>query len=334
MTEDIAKKIQESIVIDDMDLDIDQSITDICKLSNSASSMTRGLLYFIILVSVLAFIEIENTNNISFSWNHARLLGYKKEFSIIADSLKKGKEYTQQKRDSLRLDSELVKEKLHSMVKQTISDITYPSIPVLGISYDVNDLGILIGIVMNFLMLMHIFTINRERYNLRIAFKAITERYKELSVCQYLYLKECYSDILNNTTIEKIYCRNLKNLKNHINQAEENKDEIYFLINCKINYIKRKYYYNFLTMNEVLDTPKIMGKSQYTITRILPFGLYLTPLAVFGFLVLNDFMSIKGLPRYILYSSSTHMGLYTFSNFINNQYYVCQQKAEVHFSLG
>jgi hypothetical protein len=69
----IQKSIEHgsSLNVKGIDLRIDNSVHELCKVSNETSSHTRGILYFVMLITLLSFIAVVNTHK--WNWIKSRI---------------------------------------------------------------------------------------------------------------------------------------------------------------------------------------------------------------------------------------------------------------------
>ncbi|MEJ7677376.1 MAG: hypothetical protein WKG06_05780 [Segetibacter sp.] len=105
-------------------------------------------------------------------------------------------------------------------------------------SFDINDLGIFAGFSFIVLLLILNFILNRKVSNLKIALNSITKRYSDDAD------EKCFEDFLNLQT-----------------------DKIKAL--HAINLTRRKYHYNFLSMNEIFNVPNKFSNEGATIDKII-----------------------------------------------------------------
>lgn len=254
-----SKKLKKDTIdkIKGLDLLIDSSIQDICNTSNATSSNTRSVMYTIMIVIILGWVGFFNTHK--FNWTKQRIESSEKEiielekiknaykkhlvgkndsrhvFFANNDSIIYSKDSIQQfYEDSISnaIKLEFEKKKHDKLVENKIFNIQTMNIPLFGYSFDVNNLGTIIGIAFIFLLGILRFSIKREISNLIIAMNAITDRYS------YYSNATDFSHFLN--SLDK----------------EEEKGAL-----TSINYIRRKYHYNHLSMNEIFNLPplKIAG---------------------------------------------------------------------------
>ncbi|WP_298120766.1 hypothetical protein [Flavobacterium sp.] len=230
------KKFKKEAIekIKGLDLKIDSSIQDICNTSNATSSNTRSVMYSIMIIIILAWIAIFNTHKDN--WTEQRIKDSTEKIINLEKEMIKCKKHNKNspKRDTLntKVSLELEKKKCEKLIENKISNIQTMNIPLFGYSFDINNLGSILGIAFIFLLGILRFTIKREISNLIISMNAITDRYTNEG----------------NTIDFKYYLDN-------VNESER------IEAISSINYIRRKYHYNHLSMNEIFNLPplKIAG---------------------------------------------------------------------------
>jgi hypothetical protein len=209
-----------------LDLRIDGSIQKLCEVANSTSGNIRSVWYIIVIVATLSFAEFWNTH--PKNWSTGRI-------KDLEDSIfqLKSKLLTENHTNSLASISdtskikhqiELYQDYLMLFRSTTIQNIQTVRIPILSNAFDVNDLGIFAGFSFIVLLLILNFTLMRKVSNLKIALKSISKRYSEDAD------EKCFEDFL---------------LKQ--------KDRVKTL--DAINLTRRKYHYDFLSMNENFIVP-------------------------------------------------------------------------------
>jgi len=213
-------------LIKGLNLYIDEAIHELCKVSNNASSNTRSVLYFIIVINILSLIAVLNTNR--GNWINDRIDKSKKE---IAKYRNKFKETS----DSSYLDSVYYNRLyLEYHTKSKVENYHVVKLPIFGYLFDINDLGIVAGVTLVLLLIVLRFTIIREGSNLHIALHSITERYPPTA--------------------------NLKRFEKFI--AEKSNDEQAGTnLLSEINLTRRAHHYNFLSMNEIFNFPPVKSKT-------------------------------------------------------------------------
>lgn len=147
--------------INGLDLKIDDSITELCKISNHSSGNTRSVIYVLVIATLLSLISVLNTW--SFNWTKYRI---------------KHMEY-QIKNAKSSSDSVHFQKLLDYTLRNQIENYKTVRAPVLGNAFDVNNLGVISGLTFSILLGILGFTLSREGTNLSIALHAIEERYTD-----------------------------------------------------------------------------------------------------------------------------------------------------------
>lgn len=262
------------IVIQGLKLHIDSSIDEICKVSNSTSTQTRSTLYVLVLVSIISVIAFLNSNNISRNWNDAR---FRQNYIALTTHLEGMSQGAKHKYDSIANAATLLlrNKNLEASINTIHQNVEAVKVPVMGNSFDINDLGLVSGITMIVLLTITVFTLNRERTNLRIALKAITDRYKAGSD------KELFT-----AQIAGIVAENPGHSEATVLQA--------------INETRRQHHYNYLTMNEIFNSPPVdieqEAKSTSFFARAQRYLLYF-PFLVYLLLLVNDLKTLGSMIR-------------------------------------
>lgn len=278
--------MKKDIQISGLNLDIDTSVQEICKVSNSSSSNSRGILYLIVIISALSLIAVINTSPLN--WSKVRL-------ESVTDSVK----YYQGKICSIITNNTLYdtccskcstenfikeknkpcissyyKDKLDFFIKKKefeernrIENFRTIRTPLFGSSFDVNNLIIIAGLALTLLLIILKFTLKRETNNLRIALNAITERYPDNANFSYF---EPYIKDKNNEGLDKVK------------------------ILSQINFTRRQHHYNFLSMNEILTKPplKLDTDKESLLDDVLKYIFYF-PFFVYLIIIANDLATIN-----------------------------------------
>lgn len=163
--------------------DLKRLLDNAAEASISAGSRSRNILILLCFSSLLAFMASWNARESS--WVRMRHNRIKSLYTLYhhADSLK---EYNHEKieNDSLLEDSEIeLLQTLDIRHKQDLDDyrriytelkkeIYLVKVPILGFSFDINDLGMVSGITFSLLLLILWFAQEREDENLRLTMKA------------------------------------------------------------------------------------------------------------------------------------------------------------------
>jgi hypothetical protein len=151
------------------------------------------------------------------NWSYSRLKNIHK--SIIANH-----------GDPTRLDS--LKAVEAALIRNRVDNVQTVKLPILGNAFDVNDLIIIVGFSFVILLVILRFTMMREVNNLKIALHGISERYPGDAN------KETFQPYLD--------------AQARINTTLKEED----LLEA-INFTRRKYHYNFLSMNEIFTLPPL-----------------------------------------------------------------------------
>lgn len=212
-------------------LNIDPQIQQLCEVSNNSSSNTRGIIYVLVVMSVVSLIGILNTSRPT-NWTNDRIEDAKKDY---IETIEK-KQITA----SDSIECLIKKINLQKEVENKSDKIEFVQLPIFGNIFDVNNLSLISGI--SFIIILYItrYTSRREKKNLRIALHAISQRYPDPE--EYLNNVAKFIDITPQAILSNADFKD----KETIN---DNQVRIY-------NYIRRKYHYNFLSMNEVFTIPE------------------------------------------------------------------------------
>jgi hypothetical protein len=237
-----------------LDLKIDGSIQKICEVSNDTSSSTRSILYILVLVNILSLIAIINTR--PRNWSVTRL-------NDVGDSIR------MPRADSIRTNSFKLKEA--SLIRNKVENSQTVRIPILGNTFDVNDLNSVAGVTFLILLFILRFTIMREINNLKIALQSISERYPDTA----------------NKDDFQVYLKG----RSKQGQGIKKKD-----ILTQINFTRRKHHYNFLSMNEIFTLPPLEIDEGKKINRVFVWAanhIYWLPSVIYFFILLNDISTVK-----------------------------------------
>lgn len=284
---------QHGDLIKGIDLKIDPSIQEICSVYIKSSSSTRGVLYVLLLVSLLSLISVINTHKDN--WTISRINSEQdtidKDEGILITLMHKHENIKSKiktndpskllfKIDSIKhiyfLDSIKNSDKINrevnernNLIRNSIENSQTVKIPVMGNSFDINNLAIVSGISSIILLIVVRFTLSREKNNLRIAFTSITERYD--------------GGIEDELKIEL-----LKRTKGH----KVDEDDLFKGLNRK----RRRYHYNLLSMNEIFNIPeldssnnilqktatgKIVTNYMYSFVFLVYLGVFINDLSTF-----------------------------------------------------
>jgi hypothetical protein len=245
-----------------LDLHIDNSIQKICEVANSTSGNIRSVWYIIVIVATLSFAEFWNTQ--PKNWSTGRI-------KDLEDSIYqlKNKLLTENHTNSLASISdtsrikhqiELYEDYLSLFRGSAIQNIQTVRIPILSNAFDVNDLGIFAGFSFIVLLLILDFTLMRKVSNLKIALKSISKRYPENSDEKF------FEDFL-------------------LKQKDKTKAL------DAINFIRRKYHFDFLSMNENFIVPSGLKRNSAWM-EFLRKQVFLIPFFMSLILLINDLILV------------------------------------------
>ncbi|MFY8019749.1 MAG: hypothetical protein ACOVP1_01075 [Bacteroidia bacterium] len=276
-----------------INLEIDRSIEETCRVANESTRLTRSVLYVLIFVSGLASLSLWNSRR--GSWNLHRQNAIKNSLLIEVDSLrilnKKIQDLAildmQSKKSNDSIDCNVKLEKLNHDILIMKENIYYKRseldkilkvitendrrvhIPVLGTSLDINDLGAVTGLSLSILLLILLFTFGREYTNLMVAFISITERYTDFSNANLF--KKTFKNLAPNEQ------------KNFVSYDDFLK---------QVNKTRRKHHYNYLSMNEIFTLPPMSNNIQHTSSkRVLAYLVFLIPFTVQLVIFFYDFFT-------------------------------------------
>lgn len=326
-------------------LEIDTAVTLICETSNKSSSSTRNVLYLIVLASVVQFTMFLDTFNGSWnilkydkikennvkevdslrclvldpklfylkciakeragnnSFRHLILLSRQMNLPF-AGNLQHCDSFYKQRIESInRMDTasfrsiamseiENLNEKGILIERHMNENVRLFRIPIINLSLHVNDTASISGIMLVILFFVLIYTLEREDLNLFIAMRTIDNR---------------YSDNSDEAKFKNMFDENKSDAENMELLAE-------------INRTRRKYHYNYLTMNEVFTRPDISNKQEYISPtsylgelffkfkmKILKYK-YTIVLISYGITVFNDWMTReKGYQLYNVQRTDIHL---------------------------
>ncbi|HUM51547.1 MAG TPA: hypothetical protein PK431_07005 [Chitinophagales bacterium] len=245
--------------IQGLDLKIDDSIHKICETSNTTSSSTRSVLYVLVVINLMAIVGVLNTH--PYDWSTERING-------LMDNIHAAKIQTLGLSDTSIESNQLEKLKLelHDEIRREIDNFKTVNIPILGNTFDVNNLALVSGLTFSILLIVLKFTLSRETNNLKIAFNSITERYVDAAN------EEDFKDYLKPFT------------------ALEREHSL-----MSINYVRRQHHYNFLSMNEIFSLPPLKyTQNDYSrsIRKSLQ-KLFWFPFVIFAIVFFNDLLTLK-----------------------------------------
>jgi hypothetical protein len=236
--------------------------------------------YIIVIVATLSFAEFWNTH--PKNWSTGRINDL--EDSIYQLKLKL---LTENHTNSLagisdtskiKHQIELYQDYLALFRSSAIQNIQTVRIPILSNAFDVNDLGIFAGFSFIVLLLILDFTLMRKVSNLKIALKSISKRYPE-------------------NADEKFFEDFLVQQKDRAKALDA------------INFVRRKYHFDFLSMNENFIVPG-GSKRNNAWLDFLRKRIFLIPFFMSLILLINDLI--------LLTVNGTASGLEGWSSFKMN----------------
>ena len=328
---------KDSELIKGIDLRIDPHIQEICKVYNSSSGSTRSVLYVLLLINILSLMAVINTRpvnwtlsrvvnqqlsinndeskevdatykykkkqlNLEYDYKNKQILlrekyqhnpdktkiSVKKRFAYAHDSIMLAYVHDTARNDktqALMMSKSTDKINMednerNNLIRNRIENSQTVKVPILGNSFDVNDLAIMSGISFIILLLVVRFTLIREKNNLQIALNSITERYDD-------FIEDEFNTDLDKIINDKLTAEKRKNKKDSLKKD----------LMRAINYKRRKHHYNFLSMNEIFNMPKLdISENLFQKTKIgkLVIGhLYTFSFIIYLGVVINDLVTIK-----------------------------------------
>ena len=270
-------------------LKIDVDVQNLCDLSNNSSSHTRAVLYTLMIISIISIIAVMNTFPYA-NWTKERIANTKQIFKnniLASPKYKKIANFS----DSLNneVDRRAIEIELDKQIENKVDKIGLVSLPIIGNEFDVNNLSLLTGIAFIIVLLITRYTASREKKNLRIALHAITERYPEANY--YLNDTAKMIDIVPEILLNQ----------NSLNEIKLDDSAVNLF-----NLTRRRYHYNYLSMNEVFNTPKDThtemdiqleeekqesGFKQSPIAKFVMRYLLYFPFWIYVLIVFNDIIS-------------------------------------------
>lgn len=152
-------------------------------------------------------------------------------------------------------------------LKSKVENYQNIKLPILGNAFDINNLCIVSGLSFIILLIILRFTLTREKNNLRIALQSISERYTPDSD------EKEFEYYLRNCTSEK---------EQHLH---------------KINAVRRKHHYNYLSMNEIYNLPPLESSEnslQNTwLGKVINTRLYYFSYFIYFLIILNDLSTFR-----------------------------------------
>jgi hypothetical protein len=312
------------------DLKIDENIQKLCEVSNSSSSTSRGVLYVLLLICIICIISVINSFSLpemkekgkysffgipinhNLNWLSERKQKLVDDLAMIRDSLAYydtvkvtdciDTTINKCKIATLKHNQWFNQRKWESIVKNEGENLYTIRIPIIGNSFDINNLAVFTGMSFICVLIVLWVTIRREKKNLRIALYAVSDRYPNVDdFNKYLAVADITGD--------------WKFMDDH----EKGKIGTKFL--DEFNLTRRKHHYNFLSMNEMytvpvdlLDDEKDKSNFRQTILgNIIVRYFYAFPFVCYGVVFCNDLLSIQAGFTY----SAPHTVFQIFTTFVN-----------------
>ena len=269
------RKLPNDSVIQGLDLTIDVQTQSICEVYNEyLSGATRSVMYILLLVSIISLIAVFNTNW-KFSWTVDRINKCKKEIkeqeALLADHKLHKVNDTTVLRDSI----EYLKKNEEGLIRSYIENIDTIRITFIGVVIDTNDLATISGFSLIILLSVLRFTLAREKNNLKIALNSVSERYPP-DADFTLFKKMVQKQKMNTSAYD-----------------EEKWDKLI----SDINFLRRRYHYNFLSMNEIFNMPFLDTSENYLqkrwIGKVINKYIFYFFVIIFSLIILNDLCSVK-----------------------------------------
>jgi hypothetical protein len=217
------------------------------------------------VASILALCAVINSHY--FNWTKSRLKHYGVQVnnydSLLHNTVKTAPDYLKYQ-DTLTE----VMNSWESQKRIQITDFQTVKLPLLGSSFDINDLITIAGITFLILMVILRFTLSRERNNLNLAMVAITLRYPSEA---------------NKSDFAEVF-----KLPEYADYSEK---EVLSLINKT----RRLHHYNHLSMNEIFNLPPLeinKNKIQTSTLKRLLRRIAWFPFCVYLLIFLNDLTTI------------------------------------------
>ena len=253
-------------------LEIDVNTQNLCEAYNKSSGVSRSVLYVLLAVSVVSIIAVFNSNW-RFNWADERV--HQQDTTIDrwrSDSLKNiAKLGRVLYNDSLARINEQEKQ-----LKATdVSNFYDIKASIAGVTIDVNDLVSVFGMTLILLLVVLKFLLIREKSNLQIAFNSISERY----------------------TARADYNKQVAIWKAQLPEKEKEDTENWDDLISDINFVRRRYHYNFLSMNEVFNMPALDGcdfeRKRSWFSDFVNRNLFYFFLFIYSYTIFNDFCSVS-----------------------------------------
>jgi len=264
--------------IEGLDLKTDRAVQELCVSSNNSSNSTRSVLYVMMIVSILAFAAI--LNSYLYNWSYVRIGYYFKQHNKYNTLLSHYKAKQENNHNGLYTDSvqifqdsvDYYKTFLQARIRDQIENNQNVKTPFLGNTFDVNDMGIILGVTFTLLLLIARATIAREINNLKLTLHAITER---------------YPDHANEDEFKAFIKAEMERVPDHNITPED-------VLYC-INYTRREHHYNFLSMNEIFTFPPLKTGDEYgrmKVIKVVAQKIFWIPFFVYFCCFVNDLSTI------------------------------------------
>jgi len=170
------------------------SLEDYISATNSASTRARRVVYAFCFASILAFMAFWNSRNES--WFNSRYSIIQEIYRVDFDTTRTEKKGAmpnnaeKAKLDEFKVSRSIVTKKqtedLLEIYQNLKKEIYLIRVPILGVSFDVNDLGIFSGLTFTMLLTLFWFTLEREEENLKLTFEYAERKNKLKDVYTYL----------------------------------------------------------------------------------------------------------------------------------------------------
>lgn len=259
----------EKIDIKGIDLKIDIAIQKTCEVSNATSGSTRSVLYILLITNILSLIAVVNTR--PGNWLEHRIGFVQAKMHELQNTACSHQTTAAAHTGPCPYCLDSIRAVMNALQRNKVENIQTVRIPVLGNTFDVNDLGIISGFTFLVLMIILRLTIAREINNLKLALLAITERYPASA----------------NPEDFEAYIKKQKQKSGNESVKEE-------AILRSINYTRRKHHYNYLSMNEIYTMPPLDVEKKSVSGKIsgwVVVNMYWLPFIVMAVITYNDIIT-------------------------------------------
>jgi hypothetical protein len=293
-----------------IDLKIDDHTQILCQSYSSSSGATRSVLYILLLINIISLIAVFNSNW-KYNWTNDRIARCTRDLKdannrlpvaiakLTSDSTAASERHKRGKLDfkawnpiyaNDRTDVYILKDKIEELRKKredlekaTIENFYMIKVNFIGVAFDINDLAPITGLSMIVLLVVLRFTETREKNNLRLAFNSISERYADDSDKDSFIQ---YEELIIDATAAKDPAK-----------PKPAKGAVWPVILKDINFVRRRYHYNFLSMNEVFNLPKISISQNVTQTKFIGIlinkYMFYFPMVIYSLILFNDFTTVE-----------------------------------------